>query len=111
MNTIQFPVDIGKVIQNGVAFDFKTRQLSPMTIDSLPQTINQLFTLLRQRKINYVLVGGVALLTYLEGRNTQDIDLIMALSSLEQLPEITVRNRDIYFARGEYEGLQKNETG
>ena len=77
-----------------------------MNSDSLPQSISHLFDLLQQRKIDYVLVGGVALLTYIEGRNTQDIDLIMALSSLERLPEISVQSQDMYFARGEYEGLQ-----
>lgn len=30
----------------------------------------------------------------------------MALSSLERLPEIAVDSQDMYFARGEYEGLQ-----
>jgi len=77
-----------------------------VNIDSLPQTIQCLFDLLKQRQVDYVLVGGVALLTYVEGRNTQDIDLIMALSSLEKLPEIKIGSRDLYFARGEYEGLQ-----
>ncbi|HNU04259.1 MAG TPA: hypothetical protein PKL67_08900 [Anaerolineae bacterium] len=106
MDTVQTPVDIGKVIQNAVVFDFKNWSVSPMNIDSLPQTINRLFDLLKQRKTDYVLVGGIALLTYVEGRNTQDIDLIMAVSSLERLPEIKVISQDMYFARGEYEGLQ-----
>ncbi len=100
------PVAIGKVIQNAVVFDFKNGSVSPMNSDALPQSISKLFDLLRQRKIDYVLVGGVALLTYIEGRNTQDIDLIMALSSLERLPEISVQSQDMYFARGEYDGLQ-----
>ena len=106
MNTVQTPLDIGKVIQNAVVFDFKNLSVNPMNIDSLPQTVNQLFALLEQREISYVLVGGVALLTYIEGRNTQDIDLIMAVSSLAKLPEIKINSQDMYFARGDYEGLQ-----
>lgn len=43
---------------------------------------------------------------YVEGRNTEDIDLIMASSSLEKLPEIETTNRDIHFLRGNYSGLQ-----
>jgi hypothetical protein len=105
MSHTQTPLAIGKVIQNAVVFDFKNRAVSLMS-DALPQSVAQLFDLLHQRKIDYVLVGGVALLTYIEGRNTQDIDLIMALSSLERLPEITVDSQDMYFARGEYRGLQ-----
>ncbi|MEA3396176.1 MAG: hypothetical protein U9R05_01800, partial [Chloroflexota bacterium] len=53
-----------------------------------------------------VLVGGIALSHYVEGRNTEDLDLIMALSSLEKLPEIKIASRDMYFVRGEYGELQ-----
>ena len=77
-----------------------------MNSDSLPQAIDHLFALLEQRRIDYVLVGGIALLTYIEGRNTQDIDLIMAVSALQDLPEIAVTRSDLYFARGQFEGLQ-----
>jgi len=45
-------------------------------------------------------------LTYVEGRNTQDIDLIMALPSLTKLPEVKIESQDIYFARGKFEDLQ-----
>lgn len=106
MDTIETPVDIGKVIQNGIVFDFKNWVTSPMNSSAIPQTINRLFDLLQQRNISYVLVGGVALLTYVEGRNTQDIDLIMAESSLDKLREITLHSQEMYFARGEFEGLQ-----
>ena len=106
MSTVQSPADIGKVIQNAVVFDPKNWPISPMNTDSLPQTIHQLFELLKQRHINYALAGGVAMLTYIEGRNTQDIDLIMAGSALEKLPEIKVSSRDMYFAHGEFKSLQ-----
>jgi len=106
MSTTQLPIDIGKIIQHAVVFDFKNWSVSQMNTDSLPQSVNLLFNLLKQRQVRYVLVGGVALLTYVEGRNTQDIDLIMAVSSLDKLPEIKISNRDMYFARGEFEGLQ-----
>lgn len=105
MNTIHSLIDVGRVIQNAVAYDFKNWSSSLMMLDSLPHTIHQLFELLKQRHIDYVLAGGVAMLTYIEGRNTQDIDLIMSVSSLEQLPEIHVSSHDMYFARGELMGL------
>ena len=35
--------------------------------------------LLRERQNEYVLVGGIGLLQYVAGRNTEDIDLIMAV--------------------------------
>ena len=77
-----------------------------MHADSLLTQVEQLFNLLDSRKVDYVLVGGIALLTYVEGRNTQDIDLIMALPSLAKLPEIKIESQDMYFARGKYGDLQ-----
>ena len=77
-----------------------------MNADSLLAQIEQLFNLLDSRKIDYVLVGGIAFLTYVGGRNTQDIDLIMALPSLEKLPEIKVESQDMYFVRGKLGELQ-----
>ena len=77
-----------------------------MNADSLLAQVEQLFNLLDSRKADYVLVGGIALLTYIEGRNTQDIDLIMALPSLAKLPEIKIESQDMYFARGKFGELQ-----
>ncbi len=77
-----------------------------MNADSLLTQVERLFNLLEARRVNYVLVGGIALLTYVEGRNTQDIDLIMALPSLTKLPEIKIESKDMYFARGKFGELQ-----
>jgi hypothetical protein len=105
---VQSQVHIGQVIRNAIVFNFKnwTGDMALANSDTLLQTVQRLFALLDERAIDYVLVGGVALLTYVEGRNTQDIDLIMALSSLERLPEIKVQSQEDDFARGEFEGLQ-----
>ena len=77
-----------------------------MNADSLLNQVEQLFNLLESRKVDYVLVGGIALLTYVEGRNTQDIDLIMALPSLSKLPEIKIESEDVYFVHGKFGELQ-----
>lgn len=77
-----------------------------MNADSLLAQVQQLFDLLDERKADYVLVGGIALLTYVEGRNTQDIDLIMALPSLAKIPEIKISSQDMCFARGHFGELQ-----
>ncbi|NPA93162.1 MAG: nucleotidyltransferase family protein [Chloroflexi bacterium] len=100
-------VEIGQIIQNGIVFNPRNWEKKRMESASLLQVVNRLFTLLNKRGIDYVLVGGVALLNYVEGRNTQDIDLIMALPDLAKVPEIKVEEQDNpYFARGEFEGLQ-----
>ncbi len=77
-----------------------------MTLDSLLQSVDNLFALLDERRVTYVLVGGIALLQYVEGRNTEDIDLIVSLSDLRKVPEIRIANRDKNFARGDFQGLQ-----
>jgi hypothetical protein len=100
------PIRIGNVIRNAVVFKPKRRDGSLMNSDSLLSSVEHLLVLLRERKIDYVLVGGIALLQYVEGRNTEDIDLIMALASLKKLPEIQVTNQDVNFARGMFENLQ-----
>ena len=77
-----------------------------MSSDFLIETVARFFSLLRDRQIEYVLVGGIALLQYVEGRNTEDIDLIMAVSALEQLPELQVESRDVDFARATFNELK-----
>ncbi len=75
-------VEIGQIVQNGIVFNPRNWEKMIMESASLLQVVNRLFTLLDERGIDYVLVGGVALLNYVEGRNTQDIDLIMAFARL-----------------------------
>jgi hypothetical protein len=104
--TIQSSIQIGNVIRNAVVFNVKNWLGGMMNSDSLIQSVQDLFAVLEQRKIDYVLVGGIALLHYVEGRNTQDLDLLMALSSLEKLPELKIASKDNYFVQADYNGLQ-----
>ena len=104
--TIHSIPQIGSVLRNAVAFNFKNPPEVLMNADSLLTQVERLFDLLDSRRTDYVLAGGIALLTYVEGRNTQDIDLIMALPSLEKLPEIKIESQDMYFVRGNFGELQ-----
>ena len=99
-------VHIGEVIRNAVVFKPEDPQKRQVNADSLIETVARFFALLHERRIEYVLVGGIAQLQYVEGRNTEDIDLIMALSSLERLPELVVETLDDDFARGKFGDLQ-----
>ena len=103
--TIQSSVQIGNVIRNAVVFNVKNWLGGMINSDSLIQSVQDFFTVLEQRKIDYVLVGGIAILHYVEGRNTQDLDLLMAVSSLEKLPELKVSSQDMYFVRTNYKEL------
>ncbi len=99
--------EIGHIVQNAMIFNPHNWKGISMDANSLLQTVRRLFALLEKRQIEYVLVGGIALLNYVEGRNTEDIDLIMASPDLTKLPEITVKSQENpYFARGTFNGLQ-----
>lgn len=99
-------IHIGKVIRNAVVFNAQRWQGAPFAMDELLQTVDDLFALLHARKVRYVLVGGIALLQYIQGRNTEVIDLILNVAALKKLPEVVIANQDVYFARGDYKGLQ-----
>lgn len=100
------PVDIGAVIQRGVVFDFKNWQGGTADAAHLPQAVAHLFDLLEKRTVDFVLVGGVALLRHVEGRNTQAILLIVDARVLEELAGLEVTVRDEYFARARFGGLR-----
>jgi hypothetical protein len=97
---------IGEVIRNAVLFNPGSQQERLMNSDFLIETVARFFALLSEQQIDYVLVGGIALLQYVEGRNTEDIDLIMAVSALDQLPELNIETRDADFARGKFSDLK-----
>lgn len=99
-------VHIGQVVRNAVIFNPRQALGAVLNADSLLVTVSRLFALLEERQIEYVLVGGVALLAYVEGRNTEDIDLIIAVAALQHLPEIQIVEQDQFFARGQFNALQ-----
>ena len=103
---ISLRVHIGEVVRNAIVFKPGNLQEPSVNSDFLIETVARFFSLLRERQIEYVLVGGIALLQYVEGRNTEDIDLIMAVSSVEQMPELIVTTRDEDFARGKFGDLK-----
>lgn len=98
-------VAISEIVKNGIAFDLKNWQKEMSNIENLTEFIETIFDTLNERNIDYLLVGGVALLSYVEGRNTQDIDLILAKPDLLSLPELDIINENNDFIRGEYGDL------
>src|SRR5215475_5436570 len=99
-------VHIGNVLRNAIVFNFRKPDAEVMHAEVLLETVAQLFTLLHERQIDYLLVGGVAMLQYVQGRNTEDIDLIISMSSLQALPEIAITSQEDDFARGTFATLQ-----
>lgn len=75
-------------------------------IQSIPQSVDELFALLAERKVDFVLVGGLALLQHVQGRNTEDVDLILAAADLSKLPEIAIIDANDFFRMGKFQGLR-----
>ena len=98
-------VAISEIVKNGILFDLKNWCKGMSNTDQFVQSIENVFDTLTERNIDYLLVGGVALFSYVVGRNTQDIDLILAKSDLKTLPEITIVEENNDFIRGEFGSL------
>lgn len=100
-------VNIGEVIVNGIIFDPKNSEaLRTMDLQDVLRRIPRLFDLLDERGVPYVLAGGIAMLVYVEGRNTQDIDLVVPTDALDTVPELVVDERRDEFARTMYGDLR-----
>ena len=97
---------ISEIIKNGIVFDIKNWGNAQIGIGNLSENIDHLFALLQQRDIDYLLVGDLALLSYVDGRNTQDIDLILSQKDLTSLPELTIADQNQNFVRATFDNLQ-----
>jgi hypothetical protein len=101
------PRAIGAIVLDGLLFDPKNWNplVSTPNLDQILQAIHRLFTQLNENQVPYVLVGGVAMLAYIQGRNTQDVDLIMAREDGTAVGLlISSENRD--FAQADYDGVR-----
>ena len=72
----------------------------------VPQDALDLFRLLAERRVDYLLVGGLAMLTYVKGRNTKDVDLLLSLEASHEIPELEIRERRDFFARAQFRSVQ-----
>ncbi|WP_035987547.1 hypothetical protein [Leptolyngbya sp. KIOST-1] len=96
---------IADIIRNGLVFDVKNWGGRMRTGDLLA-AVDTLFVTLESRQIEYLLVGGIAMLSYIEGRNTQDIDFIFSKQALDNLPELAIVEENRDFIRGNFGALQ-----
>lgn len=100
-------VDVARTIVHGVLFDPKNdEKVAQMDLRDLFASVHRLFDLLHKREVDYAIVGGVAMLAYVDGRNTQDIDLILSRDGVTRVPEIIIENESPNFLRGRLDDLQ-----
>lgn len=93
-------VAAGDIVRHGLVFNPKSK----MPIDDIRSAVEGLFDEFDRESIDYVLVGGVALLSFVEGRNTQDVDLIINVSDVDRMPW-NARVLDGNFAEATFRGV------
>jgi hypothetical protein len=97
-------LDIGRVIQ--LAKAAKAGNWSREMNGEYSRSMNDFLLLMQQRNIPFVVVGGIALLQHVPGRNTEDLDIIVAAPRLSDLPELEVIERNDMFAQTSFHGLR-----
>jgi len=97
-------LDVGRVIELANAAKFANWS-SAMNAEYIRST-NDFLLLMRQRDIPFVVVGGIALLQHVPGRNTEDLDIILAAPHLAQIPELEVTEQNEMFAKASFRGLR-----
>lgn len=98
-------VDIAAVLHDARLGDLMVLREEKVPYGDLFARVTELLDLLERRKVDYVLVGGIAILQYVGGRNTRDIDLVMAVKDLTHLPELQVTYRAGDFVRSDFHGI------
>jgi hypothetical protein len=79
---------------------------APKPAAPMPQDAMDLFRLLAEHRTQYLLAGGLAMLTYVNGRNTKDVDLLMPVEASREIPELEIRDRQDFFARARFRSVQ-----
>lgn len=96
---------IHTILSHGFSANPKNWQF-PMSLPAdLSQAIEQLFSRLEETNIAYTLIGGIAMLAYIEGRNTVDIGFIMGRLDADAIG-LVVAQEDQNFARASFQGIQ-----
>jgi len=100
-------VSIKEVIYAANAFNIRNWS-GEMNFDNLPNSVDKFLKLLTRNEIEIVIVGGIALLSYMRDRNTQDLDLIVSRADFRQLaPFLKTIEADENFANCEtFDGLK-----
>jgi hypothetical protein len=85
---------------------WKRGLMSQQELGDLMTAIEAFFERLQLEKIDYLVVGGIAMLAYIDGRNTQDLDLIMSQAELVKIAGLEVIDLNKDFARATFNQLQ-----
>ncbi len=99
-------MSIGRLVRSGVTFDLRRSFSSVVETDDLLAQVAEFFSALDSAGVDTVLVGGVALRAWVDGRNTEDLDLIVAVEDAARVAGLAVRERDGDFALAAFGALR-----
>ena len=96
---------IGEVIRNAVALSYKNWQPGIGT-GGLQTDVYDLVNLLNGNRADYLLVGNTAMQFYVDTRTGHAFHLLLAVSSVESIPDLHITARDDNFLRAHFRQLQ-----
>jgi|SRR6266851_42779 len=99
-------VEISKVVYYANVLDLRNWPKRLKHADTVRQNVVRLFSVLHDKQIDYLLIGGIALLQYIDARNSADIDLIISPASLHKLPDLEIIDWSYDAVRGNFGELQ-----
>jgi hypothetical protein len=92
---------LDRIVRNGLAFDPKRT----MPDTDIGTAVTEIFARLNAAGVDYLLVGGIAVLSFVEGRNTQDIDLVIdPADATAHLSGTRILDRD--FGQASHRGIR-----
>ncbi len=79
----------------------------PIDYDMLPDLVIKFLKLLKEKEVDFCIVGGIAYLAYIQDRNTKDLDILLSVKELEKIIDrVEVTNKDENFTNTVFEGMQ-----
>lgn len=106
--TTRATLPLAHIVECAALFNFWPASTEGQDVveNNLAQAVEALFDQLAAQKIDYLLVGGLALLRYVNGRNTEDVDLIVAAPDLERLEGLIIEDQERDPVRARFRGLR-----
>ena len=99
-------MSIGGIVRSGMRFNLRRPSPSTVEADDLLAQVAGFFGALESAGGEGVLVGGVALRAWVDGRNTEDLDLIVAVEDAARVAGLAIRERDGDFALASFGALR-----
>ncbi len=106
--TVRAMLPLAHIVKCAASFNFGPASTGRQDAveDNLDRAVVALFDQLAVQEIDYLLVGGLALLRYVDGRNTEDVTLIVAASDLERLEGLKSKDQEHDSVRALFHSLR-----